>query len=382
MMQTLGLDDAGIAGLYERGDLAAALREARARTLQIYAGLDLDAVRFPCIPLVNPPLWELAHIAWFQERWCLRYAPREGRVVRDSILANADTWFDSSSVPHATRWSLGHPGAEALLAYLRDSLAATVDALRGPTPPERYFAALSLFHEDMHGEALRMTLQTLALPGPEGLPDRPPLVASAQQDDVALAGGWFDQGSLATDARFVFDNEKNRHRAHVAPFRMARRLVSCGDYIAFVEAGGEAPPHWRKEGDRWWLRRFDDWHPVDALEPVMHVSQQDALAYCAWAGRRLPSEAEWEFAARVAPECFDGLHGSVWQWTATPFAPYPGFAPDPYRDYSEPWFQTHVVLRGSSFATQPRLSHAAFRNFYTPHRRDPFAGLRTCAREA
>ena len=327
---------------------------------------------------MNPALWELAHIAWFQERWCLRYEPGVRTLARGSLLPRADEWFDSSAVPHATRWTLDHPRSAELVDYMRASLEATCKALAGSSPPDRYFAELALLHEDMHGEALMMTLQTLARPLPRGLP-MGPRETEVEQADIALAGGRFELGAPRDSARFVFDNEKWAHPVDLAPFRMARRLVTCGEFAAFVESGGEAPSHWRRVGGGWEVRRFAGWRPLHPREPMMHVGHTQAQAYCRWAGRRLPTEAEWELAARRHPQEFEGLFGRVWQWTSTPFAPYPGFAPDPYEDYSAPWFHTHFVLRGSSFATRDRLSHAGFRNFYLPHRADVFAGLRTCA---
>jgi gamma-glutamyl hercynylcysteine S-oxide synthase len=381
-MQTTDLESAGIAGLYERGDLGAALRDARARTLRIYSGLDLDAVRFPCIDLVNPPLWELGHIAWFQERWCLRYVPAREALGRHSILGSADAWFDSSAIAHRDRWGLAELDARGISGYMRSTLEATLSAMAGPAPPARYFVALSLFHEDMHAEALLMSLQTLELPAPSGVPTSAPHVAQDGRGDVDLEGGKLLQGAPRDAKGFVFDNEKYAHVVRVGPFRMARDLVTCGEWRAFVEAGGEMPPHWRRDGDAWEVRRFAAWEALDPHRPMLHVSQEQARAYCAWAQRRLPTESEWEFAATHAADRFRGLTGSAWQWTSTPFAPYAGFSPDPYRDYSAPWFHTHWVLRGGSFATQPRLTHAAFRNFYLPHRRDAFAGLRTCALEA
>jgi iron(II)-dependent oxidoreductase len=207
--------------------------------------------------------------------------------------------------------------------------------------------------------------------------------------------------------------------------------VTNAEYLGFVEAGGyRKREYWSDEGwarkDRteplYWrgstLRRFDRWVPIPPDEPIMHVSWYEAEAYCRFAGRRLPTETEWEYAASFdpvsrmkrrypwggdawttalanleagAPASVHGyprgdsafglrqMIGNVWEWTASTFLPYPGFVRDPYQEYSEPWFGTHKVLRGGSFATPPRVAHAAFRNFYTPDRADIFAGFRTCA---
>jgi EgtB-related family protein len=160
--------------------------------------------------------------------------------------------------------------------------------------------------------------------------------------------------------------------------------VTQGEYAEYLEVTcSKAPGHWkRREGD-WLARRFDRHSPIDRHAPMVHVSLAEAEAYCRWVGRRLPTESEWEFAARNgggdARERHAPMIGGVWEWTATPFAPYPGFTPDPYRDYSQPWFHTHQVLRGGSFATTARIATNRYRNFYMPERSDMFAGFRTCA---
>ena len=412
-MHTTGLAAERMGRLYEGDTLAEALADARRRSLAIYGHLDLAGLAVPCLPIVNPPLWELAHIAWFQEYWCLR----GGDESEPTLLESSDSLFNSSTVAHDDRWHLPYPSAERLMRYMRDTFDAMQESLSTTPEEARYFFRLAALHEDMHGEALLMTLQTLSLPAPQIDSKEPPPSPEAPAMDIRFDGGEFMMGTEC--APFAFDNERGAHRVTVKPFAMASKPVTQGEFARFIdETGADVPPHWRKEGAGFSSRRFDRWAPIDPHAPMVHVSLEDALAYCRWAGRRLPTEAEWEFAARNAGQCdrypwgecaaanapaLDFRHrgpsgaledpapaasglkqmiGGVWEWTASPFTPYPGFAPDPYRDYSQPWFHSHYVLRGGSFATRSRIAHNRYRNFYLPHRRDPFAGFRTCAIES
>ncbi|MEP7208531.1 MAG: selenoneine synthase SenA [Casimicrobiaceae bacterium] len=428
-----------------------ALREAREYTLSIYAHLDATARGFPLLAVVNPPLWELGHLAWFQEYWCVRGGPGNASRV-PALYADADALWNSSMVAHDTRWDLPLPDGEALATYMDATLDATLARLA--VAEDRYFFELVLYHEDMHAEALLMTLQTLGLPAP---PSRRASTAHVgARDDVAGGGQGrtdvvipahdFVRGARREDIgrRFVFDNEKWAHPVHVDGFRMASCGVTNAEFQAFVDDDGyrrtqfwsnagrvwlgtaarTAPAYWSRDPrGAWQVQRFARNMPLAPTEPVQHVNAHEAEAWCRWAGRRLPTEIEWEAAARwfaaaggregerdgerqqpgaepsrdAAFEAarLDGqalgprpvqpaahptdLIGNVWEWTASPFEPYPGFAPDPYEDYSAPWFGTHRVLRGGSWATRARLVHPGFRNFYTPDRHDPFVGFRTCA---
>jgi ergothioneine biosynthesis protein EgtB len=259
---------------------------------------------------------------------------------------------------------------------------------------------LALAHEDMHGEAFMYTLQTLqsrGAPAPAGpLPPYTHAGAAGGVGEIAVPGGSFLRGGDQSSG-FVFDNEKRAAVVKVAPFAIDPAPVSTAAYLDFVHDGGyerahywtdagrawlmtqerSAPRYWAREGDEWHTVRFGRPAALDLAEPVRHVNLFEAQAWCAWAGRRLPTEDEWEYAAAARLPGF--AWGQVWEWTASVFLPYVGFEADRYRDYSAPWFGTRQTLRGASFATPARLRSARFRNFYTPERDDIFAGFRSCA---
>ncbi|MBI5362821.1 MAG: ergothioneine biosynthesis protein EgtB [Planctomycetes bacterium] len=420
-------------------ELVVLLRDARRRLLACVEDLSDAELRVPQLAIVNPFAWELGHVAWFQERWNLRH-----RAGRSALRADADELFDSSAVAHDTRWELRLPERGELLAYLAGTLDATCARLAAARdaldPLDAYFAQLALFHEDMHVEALLYTRQTLGLRRPRGAlgpeSDEAEANAGPLAGDVEIPGAAFQMGA-ERDGTFVFDNELDAHAATVATFRIARAAVTQGEFAEFVEARGygrrelwsdagwawrvasaaRQPVYWLRESNgRWLRRRFDRWVALAEHRPVLHVNAFEAEAYCRWRGRRLPSEAEWEHAARgaerrlfpwgtAAPEARHanlsaragdvadvGAHadgdsafgcrqmlGNTWEWTASAFAPYPGFVAGPYTDYSAPWFGTHRVLRGGAFVTQARLIRASWRNFYTPDRRDVWSGFRTVA---
>jgi iron(II)-dependent oxidoreductase len=406
--------------------------DAGRRTLDLVADLTGEQLLGPRLPTINPPLWEIGHLAWFMEKWVLRDGGK-----RPSLRADADALYDSAAIPHAVRWDLPLPSRAATLDYLGRVREGVLDVLaRSPSKCEQYFSALSIFHEDMHGEAFLYTRQLLAYPRPQSCPLAPRAgSAGPLPGDVMVPGGTFLLGATPNEP-FVFDNEKWAHSVELAPFAIARAPVTQAEFAAFVEAGGyarrelwtdagwswresaqaEHPVYWRRDGG--WLRReFDEWVPLESHRPVIHVNWYEADAYCRWAGRRLPTEAEWEAAAAgpgpkrrfpwgddppdTTRANLDGtsrgccevaahpagdsafgcrqMFGNVWEWTATAFGPYPGFVPDPYKEYSQPWFGTHKVLRGGAWPTRARLIRNTWRNFFTPDRRDMWAGFRTCA---
>lgn len=176
---------------------------------------------------------------------------------------------------------------------------------------------------------------------------------------------------------FAFDNELGAHTVHVPAFEIDTVPVAWARYLPFVEAGHISPPRYLRQVDgKWQRQRFGQWQLLDMNAPAVHLSWFEADAWCRRAGRRLPSEAEWECAA-MSDSRFQW--GDVWEWTASRFQPYPGFRAHPYRDYSAPWFDSRYVLRGACTATAPHMLHPRYRNYFTPERNDIYAGFRSCA---
>jgi len=433
------------------GELVAWVRDARERTIELVADLTDEQLMGPKLAVINPFLWEIGHVAWFQEKWVLR-----GAAGQRPLRADGDSLYDSAAIPHDTRWDLPLPSREGTLAYMRAVRDRVIERIeQGKSgDKELYFIRLSVFHEDMHTEAFTYTRQTLAYPSPtfsiNGERAWQAHVTRAAQrggpfpGDAEIPGGRFLLGALPGEP-FVFDNEKWAHPIDVKPFAIARAALTQAEFAAFVEdqgyqrrelwseegwrwrenAAAEHPVYWKREGSGRWLRRdFNCWAALEPHRPVLHVNWWEAEAYCRWAGRRLPNEAEWEVAASAEPaaggglaqvkhrfpwgddpptpdranlgwrelgtvdvsKCAEGdsafgcrqMIGNVWEWTSSDFGPYPGFVMDPYKEYSQPWFGTHKVLRGGAWTTQPRLLRNTWRNFYPPHRRDVWAGFRTC----
>ncbi len=414
-------------------ELLAGILDARRHSLRQVEDFAEAQWRGPYLQIVNPAIWELAHMAFFYEVFVVRPLART-----PPLIERGDELFDSFVAEHTERWKVPYT-PQQVLDYLQRVEEHVVALVRqGPSDAAaRYLYELGNQHEDMHGEALAYTRQTYGYaPPPKDTPPPPVEGGGPHPGDVEVPGGTYQLGATS-DLPFVFDNEKWAHEVRVEPFAMARAPVTQAEFLAFVEDGGygrrelwsytgwrwrtraeaSAPLYWRQQDGRWLRRHFDAELELEPHLPVIHVSYFEAEAYCAWAKRRLPSEAEWELCASAgnekrrypwgqsaptpaqanldtrrggcievgalpASDSFFGCRqmiGNVWQWTSSDFYPFPGYVVDrPYREYSAPWFGTRKVLRGGCWATRSRVVRNTYRNFFEPWRRDVLAGFRTC----
>ncbi len=374
-----------------RADLARLLQDTRARTLRLLDAWEAalgPALRVPQADGLNPPLWELGHIGWFADRWIARHPQRARGAMADPHAplsparqaargVDADALYDSSTVPHGARWHLPLPDLATTRADLQAQLDDTLTLLaRSDTTDDTddglYCFRLALFHEAMHAEAGVYMAQTLGIDvGEAAPPPTAPIGAPLHLPAGDWAQGWPGPG-------FAFDNELRGQTVAIGAFDIDAQAVHWARYLPAVQAGAvPLPRHLRHEEGLWQQRVHGRWRALDLQAPACHLSHHEAQAWCAWAGRRLPTEAEWEYAAHHAPGF---AWGRVWEWTASAFAPLPGFTPHPYRDYSQPWFDGRPVLKGASHATAPHMRHPRYRNFFSAERTDIFAGFRSAGR--
>jgi len=400
--------------------MAVRFRQVRQRTTQLCAHLNAEDLQVQSMPDASPGKWHLAHTSWFFEKFVLgrdpAYRPRDPAW---HYLFNS--YYQSAGPIYARpqRGLLTRPSLDQVLGYrhfIDDAVSRLLD--RDDAPELATLVELGLQHEQQHQELLLTDIKHAFWCNPLLPAYREPIVAAADAKTVPLrfvAGreGIIDIGHR--DEGFAFDNETPRHRTLLQPHALANRLVSNAEYLVFVREGGYREPGlWLSDG--WAMVQREGWQhplywqddldseftlagvrPIDPHEPVCHLSYYEAEAFARWAGARLPTEAEWESAAqdaavsgnlqderrfhpRVAP-AGDGmlqLYGDVWEWTASPYVSYPGFHPLPgtLGEYNGKFMCGQWVLRGGSCATPRDHIRASYRNFFPPHARWQFAGLR------
>jgi iron(II)-dependent oxidoreductase len=361
--------------------IAGRLAEARERTLALVEPLDDEQLNTVYSPILSPLAWDLGHIANFEELWLVQTI-----AEREPMRGNLGRFYDAIENPRRTRGELPILRDAELRAYMADVRERSLEVLDSvdisldaeePLLREGFVYEMLLAHELQHNETMLQLLQLVD--GYESeLVDAALTVepVAAGPETIAIPAGEYEIGAPARG--FAYDNERPRHGIELAAFEIDRTPVGNGAYLEFMEAtGAEAPLYWERDGDGWVSTAMGRPAAIDPTHPVVHVSWEGADAFAGWAGKRLPSEQEWE-AARPQMESI----GHAWEWTSSDFLAYPGFEAFPYPEYSEPFFgDEHKVLRGSSWATHPDVVRPSFRNWDLPQRRQIFAGLR-CARDA
>jgi iron(II)-dependent oxidoreductase len=445
----------------DKDSLIQALHQTKARMLSLIDSLPAEQLVVPYHPGINPPLWELGHSAFFYEVFVL--AELDQRPSYDPAM---DDLWDSFHIDHKDRWQPGlFPGLEDARHYANVVYDLVEERIRAQplTDWAKYLYRYAICHQNMHIESMIWCRQTVAYEPPPGtrLPgaDAPHREQATSLGDARVPGGTYLVGMPAGSPHyagrdFAFDNEKPGFEVELAGFDISRTLVTNAEFMAFLEDQGYRRPelwsfggrkwletevdvafvhgikepvlrtprhplYWRYQKGQWRERFFDQWQPLQPDYPVTHITFWEAEAYCHWAGRRLPSEHEWEAAAlnNQAGEAFqrfpwgdfsnperadmDARHmaqqsvmalsegdspfgcrqmlGTVWEWTTDQFLPYDGFAVDVYPYMSTLQFGDHKVTKGGSCATSSLLIRGTYRQAYLPQRNDAYTGFRTCA---
>jgi ergothioneine biosynthesis protein EgtB len=407
-----------------QSSLLSRYKSVRRQSVALAAPLSAEDQTVQSMPDASPTKWHLAHTTWFFETFILGLA---NKAVFDPVygfLFNSYYNALGDRHPRAQRGLLTRPSRDEVMAY-REHVDKAIEALLeidalGRAADE--LMALGLAHEEQHQELIMTDIlhafsQSVLKPAYRERTPRAARQAGRPMRFVDFDGGVVDVGYR--DGEFCFDNEQPSHKVLIQPYRLADRLVTNGEWLAFMADGGYlrpdlwladgwallstdgwvSPQYWQRgEGQEGWLQfTFEGLQPLDLDAPVVHVSFYEADAYARWAQARLPTEMEWETAARGAPitgnllesdrlepapaDSSDGLRqmfGDVWEWTASPYSPYPGYRPAPgaVGEYNGKFMINQMVLRGGSCLTPQHHIRASYRNFFQPHQRWQFTGLR------
>lgn len=443
----------------DKQSLVQALKETQHKVVELISTLSDDEIALPYHSGVNPPLWEIGHAAFFFEIFILKALDRA-----ESFDPSMDDIWDSFNIDHEDRWKPGMiPSKEKTLHYVDEiyqRILARIEA-NELTQDDLYLYKYAIFHQNMHVESLIWARQTMGFQKMEFTQADTKAIplgndSSEVLGDAEIPAGryWIgmpaDSDQFASDD-FAFDNEKPGFEVKIDSFQISKTLVSNQEFLAFIEDGGYEkeefwswggkkwlrterdngipptkqiglsmhPLYWRQKNGEWLERYFNEWKPLVADYPVTHVSFFEVEAFCNWAGRRLPTEYEWEVAALgnikgqqlrkfpwgntmdASKVDMDGHHiahvpitaypegdsifgcrqmlGTVWEWTSTQYLPYPGFIVDMYVFMSTLQFGYHKTTKGGSCATSSLLIRGSYRQAYLPERTDVFVGFRTCA---
>jgi gamma-glutamyl hercynylcysteine S-oxide synthase len=384
------------------------LEDARRHTLTLVEPLTEEQLNRVYDPILSPLIWDLGHIANFEELWLVQ---RIGG--RQPLRGDLGELYDAIEQPRKIRGELPILRADEVRPYMEQVRERTLEVLGEieldpgePLLADGFVYEMLLAHEHQHNETMLQLLQMVESFEPVEVDGGPAAEAVAEGPEmVRVDGGPHEIG--APDVGFAYDNERPRHKVELASFWVDRTPVTNGAYIAYLaETGAEPPMYWERDGEGGWIRTaMGRSEEVDPRLPVIHVSWDEADAFARWAGKRLPTEMEWEAAARGAERERANLDqfsfglspagayadaaagcgavqmlGDVWEWTSSDFTAYPGFRAFPYPEYSEVFFgDTYKVLRGGAWATRRDVIRTSFRNWDLPERRQIFSGIR-CAR--
>lgn len=412
-----------------RAELLARYRQVRGASEELCAPLQTEDYVIQAMASASPAKWHLAHVSWFFETFLLEPLAAGHRPFHPQFRHLFNSYYEQvgSMHPRPKRGVLARPTVEEVYRYrawVDERMVRLLDGARAADWPEiERRLLIGLNHEQQHQELLLTDLQYNFSVSPlkpayrDDLPE-PPRAAVPPLEWVEFGGGMSELGHAGNG--FAFDNEQPRHRVYLQPFALGSRAVTAGEYLEFMQdegyrrpelwladgwaklrqEGWEGPLYWELRDGEWWRFSLGGMRSVDAAEPVCHVSYYEADAYARWAGRRLPSEAEWERAARglalqgnlreaglLQPCCaptgqgLRQMYGDVWEWTCSPYTAYPGFRSPPgaLGEYNGKFMCNQMVLRGGSCVTPADHVRASYRNFFYPEERWQFKGFRLAA---